>query len=111
MESTCLGGSSVRISLLGFGGGPLGGLFEPVDDETAAAALAVAWERGIRHFDTAPHYGIGHSERRFGDFLRQQDHSSSQLIEIFCLRQAPVSIAHPLRPLSPHFIGGLPEAT
>ena len=72
METKSLGQSSVRISQLGFGGGPLGGLFEPVDDDTSATALAQAWGSGIRYFDTAPHYGIGHSERRFGDFLRQQ---------------------------------------
>jgi D-threo-aldose 1-dehydrogenase len=40
---------------LGFGGGPLGGLFAPLDDETAASALAAAWEGGVRYFDTAPH--------------------------------------------------------
>jgi D-threo-aldose 1-dehydrogenase len=57
---------------LGFGGGPLGGLFTPLDDETAAGALAAAWEGGVRYFDTAPHYGIGHSERRIGGFLRER---------------------------------------
>ncbi|TCO16612.1 D-threo-aldose 1-dehydrogenase [Kribbella steppae] len=60
----------MRIPELGFGGGPLGGLFEPLDDATAAAALAAAWDGGIRYYDTAPHYGIGHSERRMGEFLR-----------------------------------------
>ena len=79
MKTNTLGKSSVRISQLGFGGGPLGGLFEPVDDDTAAAALAQAWESGIRYFDTAPHYGIGHSERRFGDFLRRQPRSTFTL--------------------------------
>ena len=79
MESKSLGRSSVRISELGFGGGPLGGLFEPVDDDTAATALAQAWDSGIRYFDTAPHYGIGHSERRFGEFLRQQPRSTFTL--------------------------------
>ncbi len=79
METRSLGSSPVRISRLGFGGGPLGGLFEPVDDETAAAALAQAWESGIRYFDTAPHYGIGHSERLFGDFLRRQPRSAYTL--------------------------------
>jgi len=79
METKSLGRSSVRISRLGFGGGPLGGLFEPVADDTAAAALARAWEGGIRHFDTAPHYGIGHSERRYGDFLRGQPRSAFTL--------------------------------
>lgn len=27
---------------------------------------------GIRYFDTSPHYGIGHSERRLGEFLRDR---------------------------------------
>ena len=64
--------SMVDVTELGLGGGPLGGLFQRVDDAAAAATLAAAWESGIRYFDTAPHYGIGHSERRFGEFLRQQ---------------------------------------
>jgi D-threo-aldose 1-dehydrogenase len=76
---TSLGRSGVSITRLGFGGGPLGGLFEPVADDTAAATLAQAWESGIRHFDTAPHYGIGHSERRFGAFLRGQPRSTFTL--------------------------------
>ncbi|CAL9347967.1 hypothetical protein SUDANB32_00405 [Streptomyces sp. enrichment culture] len=51
-------------------GGPLGGLFEAVDDDTAAGALEAAWDSGIRYFDTSPHYGIGQSERRIGALLR-----------------------------------------
>jgi D-threo-aldose 1-dehydrogenase len=52
-----------------FGGAPIGGLYAPVRDETAAATLQAAWDAGIRAFDTAPHYGVGLSERRIGDFL------------------------------------------
>jgi D-threo-aldose 1-dehydrogenase len=52
-----------------FGGGPIGGLYAPVSDATAAATLQAAWDAGIRAFDTAPHYGVGQSERRIGDFL------------------------------------------
>jgi D-threo-aldose 1-dehydrogenase len=70
MKTSRLGGSTVEVTELGFGGGPLGGLFAPLDDDTAAAALAAAWDGGIRYFDTSPHYGIGHSERRTGDLLR-----------------------------------------
>jgi D-threo-aldose 1-dehydrogenase len=55
---------------LAFGAGPLGNLFEPVSADRAAAAIERAWARGIRHFDTAPHYGRGLSERRVGDALR-----------------------------------------
>jgi D-threo-aldose 1-dehydrogenase len=65
-----LGNGPVRVPPLGFGGGPLGGLFRPVDDQEARVALDAAWERGIRYFDTSPHYGIGQSERRIGELLR-----------------------------------------
>jgi D-threo-aldose 1-dehydrogenase len=70
MDTHLLGRTEVGVTQLGFGGGPLGGLFEPLDDATAAQALDAAWESGIRYFDTSPHYGIGHSERRIGDLLR-----------------------------------------
>ena len=72
MKSNNLGRTAVQISELGFGGGPLGGLFSPVDHDAAHSALAEAWARGIRYFDTAPHYGIGQSEHWFGEFLRSQ---------------------------------------
>jgi D-threo-aldose 1-dehydrogenase len=52
-----------------FGGGPIGGLYAPVGEETAARTLQAAWDAGIRAFDTAPHYGAGLSERRIGGFL------------------------------------------
>jgi D-threo-aldose 1-dehydrogenase len=52
-----------------FGGAPIGGLYAAVGEETAARTLQAAWDAGIRAFDTAPHYGVGLSERRIGDFL------------------------------------------
>ncbi|MFD8723052.1 aldo/keto reductase [Streptomyces sp. NPDC059629] len=70
MRMVRLGQSTVEVSELGLGGGPLGGLFAAADDDTAAATLTAAWSSGIRYFDTSPHYGIGHSERRTGEFLR-----------------------------------------
>lgn len=48
----------------------LGNLYRARDDEEAAAILEAAWGAGIRQFDTAPHYGLGLSERRLGAFLR-----------------------------------------
>ncbi|MFB7712472.1 aldo/keto reductase [Streptomyces sp. NPDC056105] len=72
MRSNRLGKTEVHVTELGFGGGPLGGLYTPLDDETAASALEAAWDGGIRYFDTSPHYGIGHSERRTGDLLRHK---------------------------------------
>src|SRR5215813_9310309 len=72
MRTSRLGRSAVEVTQLGFGGGPLGGLFAPLDDDTAAGALAAAWDCGIRYFDTSPHYGIGVSERRIGRLLADQ---------------------------------------
>ncbi|WP_394361843.1 aldo/keto reductase [Amycolatopsis sp. SB7-3] len=76
METKRLGRTDVEVTRLGFGGGPLGGLFAPLDDDTAAGALAAAWDGGIRYYDTSPHYGIGHSERRVGEFLRSRPRDS-----------------------------------
>lgn len=64
-----LGGSGVPVSGLGFGGAVIGNLFTEVTDEQAHAAVTAAWESGIRYFDTAPHYGLGLSERRLGEAL------------------------------------------
>jgi D-threo-aldose 1-dehydrogenase len=64
-----VGRTGVEVTELGFGGGPLGGLFTALDEATAAGALTAAWESGIRYFDTSPHYGLGQSERRIGGLL------------------------------------------
>jgi D-threo-aldose 1-dehydrogenase len=64
-----LGRSAVAVTPIGFGGAPIGNLFDEVDDATAAGAVSAAWEAGVRFFDTAPHYGLGLSERRLGRTL------------------------------------------
>ena len=56
-------------SRIGLGGGPLGYLYAPLADAAAEAALAAAWDGGVRHFDTAPLYGSGLAEVRLGRFL------------------------------------------
>ncbi|MFC8130333.1 aldo/keto reductase [Streptomyces sp. NPDC057302] len=65
-----LGPGGVEVSELSFGAAGLGNLYTPIGDEEAAAAIDTAWDAGIRYFDTAPHYGIGLSERRVGEALR-----------------------------------------
>jgi D-threo-aldose 1-dehydrogenase len=61
-----LGRTPVEVTELGFGGTALGNMYEAVGDEDAYAAIEKAWQGGIRYFDTAPHYGLGLSERRLG---------------------------------------------
>jgi len=64
---------------LGLGGAPLGNLFAPVADADARALVDAAWADGCRSFDTAPHYGHGLSEQRFGSALRAHDRDTFAL--------------------------------
>jgi D-threo-aldose 1-dehydrogenase len=60
----------------GLGGVPIGNEFEVVTDEQANDTLAAAWRAGIRYFDVSPWYGLGLAERRYGQFLHNQDRES-----------------------------------
>lgn len=68
-----------RMTRLGFGGAAIGNLFTEVDDAAAADAVKTAWAKGFRYFDTAPHYGLGLSERRLGDALREHSRGEYML--------------------------------
>ncbi|MEZ3159556.1 aldo/keto reductase [Microbacterium sp. BWT-B31] len=61
---------TIALPRVGFGAASIGNLYRAASDEQAWAALEAAWDGGIRYFDTAPHYGLGLSERRLGAFLR-----------------------------------------
>ncbi|MFE4951938.1 aldo/keto reductase [Leifsonia sp. NPDC056665] len=57
------------MSELSFGAASLGNLFRETTESEAAEAVQAALDVGIRYFDTAPHYGLGLSERRLGSAL------------------------------------------
>ena len=59
----------IELPRVGFGGAPIGNLYDAVDEDQARATVEAAWESGIRLYDTAPHYGLGVSERRIGAAL------------------------------------------
>lgn len=61
---------AVRLTELGFGASQGGNLYRATTDEEFASAVDTAWEAGVRYYDTAPHYGLGLSERRLGAALR-----------------------------------------
>ncbi|HEX9557711.1 MAG TPA: aldo/keto reductase [Reyranella sp.] len=70
MERRRLGRTGLKVSVLGYGAGAVGGLFtkgRPADQERAAAR---AIEAGINYFDTAALYGNGESERNLGRVLK-----------------------------------------
>lgn len=68
-----LGRGGLSVSPLSCGGAPLGNLGTRIDPDVAQAALARAWEAGIRYYDVAPHYGLGLAERRLGEALSGRD--------------------------------------
>ncbi|MFI1092500.1 aldo/keto reductase [Streptomyces sp. NPDC020917] len=72
MRKTSLGRSGVSVTGVSFGAAGLGNLGTEVSEEQARATLDAAWDAGIRYFDTAPHYGLGLSERRLGEALRHR---------------------------------------
>jgi len=60
------------LSELSLGCAQLGNLYEEVSDREASTTVDAAWQLGVRYFDTAPHYGLGLSERRLGVALRMR---------------------------------------
>src|SRR5436309_10492862 len=70
MERRTLGRTGLKVSVLGFGCGAVGGLMvrgNPADQERAVAR---AIQLGINYFDTAAMYGNGESERNLGRVMR-----------------------------------------
>ncbi|WP_114558379.1 aldo/keto reductase [Desertihabitans aurantiacus] len=69
--TTRLQSRGIALGRIGLGTAPFGNLYREVGDDVAAEAVVTAFEGGIRYFDTAPHYGLGLSERRLGRALQQ----------------------------------------
>lgn len=61
--------NGVPLTELGLGTAQFGNLYRETTDEEAIGAAQAAWDAGVRYFDTAPHYGLGLSERRLGSYL------------------------------------------
>lgn len=66
-----LGRTGLSVSLMGFGGAPLGESHRRYPEDQAIGAITTALSSGITMFDTAPLYGHGMSEHRYGTALRQ----------------------------------------
>jgi D-threo-aldose 1-dehydrogenase len=58
-----------RMTAIGLGTSQFGNLYRETTDDEVSAAFEAAWSGGVRYFDTAPHYGLGLSERRLGRVL------------------------------------------
>ncbi|MBH0022827.1 aldo/keto reductase [Salinibacterium sp. SWN248] len=60
----------LELTEIGLGAAQLGNLYRETTDTEVEEGVAAAWDAGVRYFDTAPHYGLGLSERRLGEQLR-----------------------------------------
>ncbi|MGL3149183.1 aldo/keto reductase [Microbacterium sp. A82] len=89
--------TELRIPALGYGAANVGNLFRELTDDEAWAVLDAAWDSGVRYYDTAPHYGLGLSERRLGAFLQTKPRDEFVL---------STKAGRLLRP-NPEFDGGL----
>ncbi len=65
-----IGNGGVTLTELGFGTAPMANLYRPVAEQDARDILELAWESGVRYFDTAPFYGLGLAENRLNGFFR-----------------------------------------
>ncbi|MGC8550938.1 MAG: aldo/keto reductase [Acidobacteriaceae bacterium] len=70
MQYSPLGNTGLHVSRLSFGASALGGVFYPVHEATAIAAVYAALDCGINYFDVAPAYGGTLSETVLGKALK-----------------------------------------
>ena len=66
METRIYGRSGLRLSILGFGCGAVGGLMVRGSEADQDKAVGLALDAGINYFDTAVQYGDGASETNLG---------------------------------------------
>ena len=70
MEHRILGKTDLKVSILGFGGAPLGNDYGTVDPSEGERAVHLAIDQGINYFDVAPYYGKTLAEERLGAALK-----------------------------------------
>jgi len=75
MQKRRLGTTDLELTTVGLGTWAMGGPWEfgwgPQDDGEAIGAVLAALEAGINWIDTAPAYGLGHSEELIAQALKQ----------------------------------------
>ena len=69
MQLRPLGRTELQVSVVGFGGSPLGGVFRPVTPAEADRTVQAALDAGITYFDTSPYYGATAAETVLGRAL------------------------------------------
>lgn len=68
MKYRYLGETGMQVSMIGFGGSPLSGMYHPISENDAIQCVKEALASGINYIDTAPWYGS--SEEILGKALK-----------------------------------------
>src|SRR6187399_1048334 len=71
MQLRVFGRTGMRLSVLGFGCGAVGGLMVRGDAADQERTVARAIAAGVNYFDTAVLYGNGESEQNLGRILQK----------------------------------------
>src|SRR4029450_10937507 len=71
MQLRVFGRTGMRLSVLGFGCGAVGGLMVRGDAADQEGTIARATAAGVNYFDTAVQYGDGESEKNLGRVLQK----------------------------------------
>jgi aryl-alcohol dehydrogenase-like predicted oxidoreductase len=71
MDMRTFGRTGMRLSVLGFGCGAVGGLMVRGDPADQERTIARALDAGVNYFDTAVQYGNGESEKNLGRVLQK----------------------------------------
>jgi aryl-alcohol dehydrogenase-like predicted oxidoreductase len=78
MKTRRLGETDLHLTTVGLGTWAMGGPWQwgwgPQDDDDAIAAILAGLDNGINWIDTAPVYGLGHSEELVGRALKMTRH-------------------------------------
>jgi len=76
MEYRPLGNTGLRVSVLGFGASPLGGVFRAIDEKDGVTAVRTALDLGVNLIDVSPYYGATRAETVLGRALHGVDRDS-----------------------------------
>lgn len=111
-DFTTHNGSKIEFTSVGLGTGPLGELFETLDEKACITTVEDAYRLGVRLFDTSPHYGNGLAEARLGGGLRHAPRDSVFISTKIGRVMNPHGGKGETVPgvVSPSFAGGFPHA-
>jgi len=107
MEKRMLGRTGLEVSVVGVGTLSISTFFGPVDDNESIKTLHAAIDAGMNFIDTSDAYGMGHSEKIVGKFLKERSDRNQILI---CTKGGNNMVTRQ-RDFTPRYIQGCLEAS